>query len=92
MSSPRQTTLNSDSQPCPPTQWGWSLAVRGCPLLCGLSSGTPQKSQGPLPSGGGEQNQHTQPRGSWSLWNLGQRQNSPRLQLGQTPQGTPSAS
>jgi hypothetical protein len=54
-----------------------------------LSSGTPQKSQGPLPSGRGEQNQQIQPLGSWSLWHWGQRQNSPWLQLGHPPQGTP---
>jgi len=55
-------------------------------------SGTPQKSQGPLPWGGGEQNQHVQPVGSWRWWAFGQRQNSPRPQLGQWPHGTPSAS
>ena len=44
------------------------------------------------PWGGGEQNQHVQPVGSWRWWAFGQRQNSPRPQLGQWPHGTPSAS
>jgi hypothetical protein len=55
---------------------------------CLCHSGTPQKSHEPLPEGGGEQNPNPS-GGVMVLWYFGRRQNSPRRQVGHTPQGTP---